>query len=70
MTTTYQVVKAWTLSDKGKEMADGWDLLHGEEWCQRFALKRDALAAMRELQPRQGRPRAMCFMAALGPCGK
>jgi hypothetical protein len=34
----------------GADGPDGWDLLLGSEWCQRFTLKRDAVAAKRELE--------------------
>lgn len=46
----YRVVQAWTLTRDGAEKRAGWDLLRGDEWCQRFWLKRDAMAAMRQVQ--------------------
>ena len=38
----YEVRKAYTLTHGGREVQDGWDLLHNDEWCQRFRTKRDA----------------------------
>jgi len=43
----YAVVRAWTLGAGFEEKPDGWDLLCGAEWCQRFRTKREALEAKR-----------------------
>ena len=68
--SNYRVVQAWILTKDGAEKRDGWDLLDGDNWCQRFWYKRDAVAAMRQLQAEERRPSDAQFLAALGPCGK
>lgn len=60
----YRVAPAWTLTKGGAEKRAGWDLLRGNEWCQRFALKRDAMAAMRQVQAAEERG------STSGPCSK
>ena len=48
MATKYEVIKAYKMNDNGMDVCDGWDLMVNGNWGNRYALKRDAVAAMKE----------------------
>lgn len=54
MEQRYTVQRAFGVSRyTGRIVAEGWDLLHGDEWCQRFNTKREAIAALRQCENNQ-----------------
>lgn len=58
------IKRAWTINGRGREVRAGWDLFKavtmdgGEtiegDWCQRYATKRDALAALKRVRASKG----------------
>lgn len=46
MTTKYTLQKAYTESSRGNIVFGGWDIMCGDNWCNRYWTRREAIAAL------------------------
>ncbi len=49
--TPWHIKPATTIGPRcGREVSAGWDLFHGDDWSQRYATKREAMAGWHRVQ--------------------